>query len=55
MLSPIKIGKEILTFGNIKNEKNKSYCNKTPIFRKDVDLENVLTSNKISFGKKNYE
>ena len=47
--------KEILTFGNIEIEKNKFYHNKTPIFLKDVDIEKVLVSNKISFGKKNYK
>ena len=26
------MGKEILTFGNIENEKNTFYCHKTPIF-----------------------
>ena len=28
------MGKEILTFGNIENEKNKFYRNKTPIFQR---------------------
>ena len=27
----------------------------TPIFLKDVDIEKVLVSNKISFGEKNYK
>ena len=47
------MGKEILTFGDIEMEKN--YRNKTPIFLKDVDIEKVLVSNKISFGEKNYK
>ena len=46
------MGKEILTFGDIEIEKNKSYRNKTPIFLKDVDIEKVLVSNKICFGEK---
>ena len=50
--SRIKIGKEILIFGNIKIEKNKFYLNKTPIFLNDVDIEKVLVSNKISLGEK---
>ena len=49
------MGKEILTFGDIKIEKNKFYCQKTPIFIKDVDIEKVLVSNKISFAEKNYK
>ena len=38
------MGKKILTFGDIEIEKNKFYCHKTPIFLKDVDIENVLVS-----------
>ena len=46
------MGKDILTFGHIEIEKNKFYCYKIPIFLKDVDIEKVLVSNKISFGEK---
>ena len=49
------MNKEILTFSNIEIEKNKFYRHKTPIFLRDVDIEKVLVSNKISFGEKNYE
>ena len=43
------MGTEILMFGDIEIEK----C-KTPVFfLKDVDIEKVLVSNKISFGEKN--
>ena len=45
------MGKEILTFGNTEIEKNKPYHNKSPIFLKDVDIEKVLVSNKISLGE----
>ena len=48
------MGNEILTFGDIEIEKNKFYRHKSPIFLKDVDIEKVLVSNKISFGEKNY-
>ena len=48
------MGKEILTFGNFDIEKNEFYRPKT-IFLKDVDIEKVLVSNKISFGEKNYK
>ena len=30
------MGKEILTFGDTEIEKNKFYCNKTPIFIKNI-------------------
>ena len=49
------MGKEILTFGDNEIEKNKFYRNKTAIFKKVVDIEKVLVSNKISFGKINYK
>ena len=49
------MGKKILTFWDIKVEKNKFYHRKTPIFKKDVDIEKVSVSNKISFGEKNYK
>ena len=51
----MKIGKEIFTFGDIETEKNKFFCQKTPIFLKDVDIEKVLVYNKISFSEKNYK
>ena len=53
------MGKEISTFND--NEIGKKtnftaiYCHKAPIFLKDVDIEKVLVSNKISFGEKNYK
>ena len=43
----MKMGKEILTFGNNEIEKNK-----TTIFWGEVDIEKLLVSNKISFDKK---
>ena len=46
------MGEEILTFGNIKIEKNKFYHHKSPIFLEDVNIEKVLVSNKISSGRK---
>ena len=56
LLSHIKMGKEILTFGNMEMEKNIFfYHNKTPIFLKDVDIEKVLVSKKIYFDEKNYK
>ena len=48
------MGKDILTYGYIGIEKNKFYRHMTPILLRDVDIEKVLVSNKISFGEKNY-
>ena len=47
----MKVGKEILTFGNIRIEK-KNYRHITLIFLGDVNFEKVLVSNKIIFGEK---
>ena len=49
------MGKEILTFEDIEIEKNKFYRYKCNAPRRDVDIEKVLVSNKISFGEKNYK
>ena len=46
------MGKKILMLGNIETGKNKFYCNKTSISLKDVNIEKVIASNKISFGEK---
>ena len=48
------MGKEILTFGDIKIEKQ-IYHHKSPIFMKIVDTEKELVSNKISSGEKNHK
>ena len=52
LLSHVKMGKEIITFCDIENEKQKFYRHKSPMFLEDLDIENVLVSNKISSGKK---
>ena len=49
------MGKEILTFGDIEIEKNKFYHHKSSIFYKDLDIEKVLLSKKISPSEKNYK
>ena len=49
------MAKEILMFGDNEIEKNKFDSHKSPIFLKDVDIEKVLVSNKISSGEKNYK
>ena len=40
--------------GNIETEKQNFLCYKSPIFLEDVDIDNVLVSDKISSGKRNY-
>ena len=55
MLLHIKIGKKIVALGDIEIEKNKFYHHKSPILLKDVDIERVSVSNKISSGEWNYK
>ena len=49
------MGKRIITFGKIEIEKHKFYHYKNSTFLKDVDIDNLLISNKISSSKKNYK
>ena len=41
-----------IELGYTEIEKNKFYCNRTPIFLKDGDIDKVLVSNRISSGEK---
>ena len=49
------MGKEVLKFGDIEIEKNKFYHHESLILLKDVDIEKVLVSNKISSGEKSFK
>ena len=49
------MGKEILTFGDIEIEKHKFHRYKSPTFLEDVGIDNILVSNKVSLGEKNYK
>ena len=55
LFSYIKLGKEMLTFGNVEIEKDEFYHHKGPVLLKNVDIEKVLVSNKVSFGGINYK
>ena len=46
--------KEISMFEDIEIEKNRFYHHKSSVPLRDVDVEKVLVSTKIYFGKKNY-
>ena len=52
LLSHIKIEKENLTFSDIEIEKINFTGIRLLFFKKDVDIEKVLVSSKISSGKK---
>ena len=49
------MGKEVLTLGDIETEKHKFWIYKSPNFLEDIDIDNVLVSNKICPGEKNYK
>ena len=42
---------KILTFGDIEIEQNKFYRHESTIFKKGLDIEKVLVSNKFSSGE----
>ena len=48
------MGKENLTFGDIEIGRDKFYRYKNPIFLENISIENVLVSNQVSSGEKNY-
>ena len=52
MASHIEMGKEIITFGETKTEKHEFQPHKNPIFLEDVDIGNVLVSDKITSSEK---
>ena len=47
------MGKEVLMSGETEIGENKFYCNKNPIYLKNVDIEKVIVSDKISCGERN--
>ena len=46
------MGKEILTFGDVDIEINQFYHYKSPIFKKNVDIEKVLDLKRFLLVKK---
>ena len=50
----IKIEKAIIKFGDIEIEKEKFHHYKRPISIKNIDINTIVVSNKVSFGKKGF-
>ena len=50
----IKIEKAIIKFGDIEIEKQKFHQYKRPISIKNIDINTIVVSNKVSFGKKGF-
>ena len=52
-MSHVRMGKEILTFGDIELAKKiEFYYNTSPVPLKDIHIEKILVSKKISSGEK---
>ena len=50
----IKIEKTIIKFGDIEIEKQKIYQHKRPISIKNIDINKIVVSDEVSFGKKGF-
>ena len=50
-----KLVKKLWCLMTLKSKKTKFYNHKSPVFKKDVGIEKVLVSNKISCTIKNYK
>ena len=47
--------KAVIKFGDIEIENQKFHQHKRPISIKDVDINKIVVSNKVSFGKKGFK
>ena len=52
MKAYIKLEKTIIKSGDIEIQKQKFYRHKGPISIKNTDINEIVVSNKVSFGKK---
>ena len=50
-----KVDKEIITFGNIEIEKYKFHQHKSLILIHDINIDRIVVSNKVPFGKKGFK
>ena len=48
------MGKEIITFSNIEVEKHKFHQHKSPISIHDLNLDRIVVSNRVAFGKSGF-
>ena len=55
MKAYIKMKKTIIKFGDIEIQKQKFHQHKRPISIKDVDINKIVVSNKVFFGKKGFK
>ena len=50
-----KLKKTVITFGDIEIEKQKFHQHKRPISIKNININKIVVSNKVSFGKKSFK
>ena len=50
-----KMGKEIITFGDIEVEKHKSHQRQNPVSICDININRKVVSNKVPLGKKDFK
>ena len=51
----MKMGKTIIKFGNTEIEKQKFHQHKKPASMKKINIDKIVVSNKVSFGKKPFK
>ena len=49
------MGKTIIKFGDIEIKNQKFYQHKRPTSIKNIDINQIVVSNKVSFGKKDFK
>ena len=47
--------KTVIKFGETEIEKHKFYQHKSPILMNNIDINKIVASNKVSFGKKGFK
>ena len=52
--SYLKMEKTVIKFGDIEIQKQKFHQHKGPISIKNVDIHNIVVSNKVPFGQKGF-
>ena len=55
MKAYVKMEKAVTKFGEIKIQKPKFHQRKRPISIANIDIDKILVSNKVSFGKKEFK
>ena len=47
--------KKVIKFGDTEIEKHEFHQHKSPILRNNIDINKIVVSNKVSFGKKGFK